>query len=261
MKICFVTVVLNDLIGIQNTVNSIDRYIEYVGYERMECYSHIIVDGQSTDGTLTYIASRLKATRRLFTLIHTSKDGGIYDAMNKGVALSDDADYVLFLNSGDEINTSLNIEEYCSQNSLLTKNKVAGIAFGAKVFFGKRFFIKIWPRDVDVDDCKMPSIHQAILYKREALLSHPFSLTYKICGDYENIDSMLNNGLKFLSAKFLLVNFYTGGLSSKSPVILFSESSLISSQNVRISRYKKRVIKIKLLFSVLIYQILYRLFS
>lgn len=261
MKICFVTVVLNDCIGLQNTINSIDRYIKYVGYERMDCYSHIIVDGQSTDGTLAYIANRLKATGRLYTLVHTSKDRGLYDAMNKGVILSDDADYVLFLNSGDEIDTLLNIEEYCSHNQFILKNTVAGIAFGAKVFFGKKFFIKIWPRDVDVVDCKMPSIHQAILYKRKALLNYPFSLKYKICGDYENIHSMLNNGLRFLSAKFLLVNFYTGGLSSKSPIVLFSESSLISSKNIKISRCKKIVIKFKLLISVLIYQILYRLFS
>jgi glycosyltransferase involved in cell wall biosynthesis len=56
-----------------------------------------VVDGASNDGTLEIIKryeSRISQT-------HQRKDKGIYDAMNKGLALAT-GDYVIFMNSGDE---------------------------------------------------------------------------------------------------------------------------------------------------------------
>ena len=59
-------------------------------------YEYLVVDGASTDGTL-------KIIERYRPHIHTvisEKDNGLYDAMNKGLALAT-GDYVCFLNAGD----------------------------------------------------------------------------------------------------------------------------------------------------------------
>ena len=57
---------------------------------------HIIVDGGSTDGTLSLLNSR----RSNLSTIISEPDNGIYDAMNKGIKNSKN-DIIVFCNSGD----------------------------------------------------------------------------------------------------------------------------------------------------------------
>src|SRR3569832_2355471 len=89
-RLTVITIVFNDARHIERTMLSIlgQKYpdIEY-----------IIVDGLSTDGTLDIVKKYSDSINKLVS----EKDEGIYDAMNKGLALAT-GDYVLFMNSGDE---------------------------------------------------------------------------------------------------------------------------------------------------------------
>jgi glycosyltransferase involved in cell wall biosynthesis len=86
-----ITVVYNNAADIEQTMLSVLNQT-YSGIE------YIVIDGQSTDGTIQIIE---KYKDRLAKFI-SEKDKGIYDAMNKGLAMAT-GDYVLFMNSGDEI--------------------------------------------------------------------------------------------------------------------------------------------------------------
>src|SRR5437879_6907645 len=88
-KLSVITVVYNDVKGIERTMLSVLNQT----YPNVE---YIIIDGFSTDGTLDVI----KKYQGRIKLI-SEKDEGIYDAMNKGLAIAT-GDYVLFMNSGDE---------------------------------------------------------------------------------------------------------------------------------------------------------------
>lgn len=68
-------------------------------------FEHIVVDGASTDGTLQ-IARRNPGTRIL-----SERDGGLYDAMNKGLRLARGR-YVVFMNAGDAFHSPTVLEEY-----------------------------------------------------------------------------------------------------------------------------------------------------
>lgn len=57
---------------------------------------YIIVDGASKDNTLALIK---KYRERIQTVV-SEPDKGLYDAMNKGIALAH-GDYLCFLNAGD----------------------------------------------------------------------------------------------------------------------------------------------------------------
>lgn len=57
---------------------------------------HIVIDGASTDGTLDVLA----AHRERLAAVVSERDGGIYDAMNKGIARAT-GDIVGLLNSDD----------------------------------------------------------------------------------------------------------------------------------------------------------------
>src|ERR1700753_3551193 len=89
-KLSVITVVYNDVKGIERTMLSVLNQT----YPNIE---YILIDGLSTDGTLDII----KKYQDRIKLI-SEKDAGIYDAMNKGLAIAT-GDYVLFMNSGDEL--------------------------------------------------------------------------------------------------------------------------------------------------------------
>ena len=59
----------------------------------------IVVDGESTDGTI----EEIKKISKYLNKIIVEKDEGIYFAMNKGIRMAS-SEWVYFLNSGDIIN-------------------------------------------------------------------------------------------------------------------------------------------------------------
>ena len=89
MKISVITVCFNAADTIADTLRSVLKQ----NYQEFE---HIIVDGRSTDNTLGVIASVTGHTCRVVC----EPDRGIYDAMNKGIALAT-GDIVGFLNADD----------------------------------------------------------------------------------------------------------------------------------------------------------------
>ncbi|MBI5611893.1 MAG: glycosyltransferase [Gammaproteobacteria bacterium] len=89
MKISVITVVLNAADTIEDTLRS-------VASQTYSSVEHIVVDGGSTDGTLSIIE---RHRGRIATLI-AEPDRGIYDAMNKGIDAAS-GDLVGMLNADD----------------------------------------------------------------------------------------------------------------------------------------------------------------
>lgn len=88
-KISVITVVFNDVAHIRATIESFFS-------QTWEDKEYIVIDGGSTDGTAEII--REYAPRLAYWC--SEKDGGIYDAMNKGINHAS-GEWVNFLNSGD----------------------------------------------------------------------------------------------------------------------------------------------------------------
>jgi glycosyltransferase involved in cell wall biosynthesis len=87
--ISVITVVFNAEQTLKDTIESVMMQ----SYDNVE---HIIIDGGSSDGTLDI----LKQYDHIIDYWHSEKDGGMYDAMNKGIALCS-GEYVGMLNSDD----------------------------------------------------------------------------------------------------------------------------------------------------------------
>ncbi len=89
MKISIITVAYNSVATIADTLAS-------VAAQTHPDLEHIVVDGASTDETLAVLRERGGHVARLIS----EPDGGIYDAMNKGLALAT-GDFIGFLNADD----------------------------------------------------------------------------------------------------------------------------------------------------------------
>jgi len=89
MRISIITVSLNSAATIESTLES-------VGRQSFSPLEHILIDGGSTDGTLDII----ERYRPGVTHVISQPDHGIYDAMNKGIAMAT-GDVIGILNADD----------------------------------------------------------------------------------------------------------------------------------------------------------------
>jgi len=89
MKVSIITIAYNSAETIEDTIRSVASQT----YSDIE---YIIIDGKSTDNTLSIIDKHKASVSKLVS----EKDNGIYDAMNKGVKLAS-GDIVGILNSDD----------------------------------------------------------------------------------------------------------------------------------------------------------------
>lgn len=89
MKLSIITINLNNLEGLQKTVNTVLQ-------QTFTDYEFIVVDGGSTDGSVEFI----KENEDKLSYWISEPDKGVYNAMNKGI-LRSQGEYCYFLNSGD----------------------------------------------------------------------------------------------------------------------------------------------------------------
>lgn len=89
MKVSIITVVFNNVITLRDTIESVLGQ----DYPNIE---YIIVDGQSTDGTVELVQSYGSRIGKFIS----EPDGGLYDAINKGIKLAS-GDVIGLLHSDD----------------------------------------------------------------------------------------------------------------------------------------------------------------
>lgn len=87
--VSIITVNLNDAQGLEKTIKSVVA-------QTSSCYEFIVVDGASSDGSIDVIEKYRGSINHAIS----ESDSGIFNAMNKGIALAT-GDYCYFLNAND----------------------------------------------------------------------------------------------------------------------------------------------------------------
>lgn len=219
----------------------------------------LLLMGGSTDGTREYLRN-LENKESPYSIRWVSEqDKGIYDAMNKGVRCSA-GDFVVFVNADDEVFPKIDL---VSLEAGLEKSfgdgDSAGLAMSSVIRFSNRSF-QIRPRIVAKNRPRLPTVHQSMIFKKEVLLRYPFDLSYKICGDYDNFSRIYNGDMTFNLNNGIFSIFYAGGVSSRSPVQLFRESSCISKKYFNLNWVDSSIVMLNLIISLVKFQILAILF-
>jgi glycosyltransferase involved in cell wall biosynthesis len=98
-KLSIITINYNNFLGLQKTVESVTS-------QTWQEFEYIVIDGGSTDGSAAYLESQTNN----ITYWISEPDKGIYNAMNKGIAMAT-GEYLFFLNSGDHFINTLSLQE------------------------------------------------------------------------------------------------------------------------------------------------------
>ena len=199
MKISVVTVCFNSVDTIEETMLSVLNQT----YPDVE---YIIIDGGSTDGTVDIIK---KYADRLAYWI-SEPDKGIYDAMNKGIAVAS-GDYINFMNTGDSFADKKILEKIFSNY-----NKNSDILYGNVNYtrFGTIQRV-VHPRHLETMKEKMPFNHQASFTKLSYMKKHMFDTKFKIYADYNLFyNGLYHDAINFEYLNLVVANYDLGGLSS-----------------------------------------------
>ena len=92
MNLSIITINRNNAAGLVKTLNS-------VASQNQKNFEHIIIDGASTDDSVSVIKEYVTNTQNQVRWV-SEPDDGIYNAMNKGIRMAE-GEYIQILNSGD----------------------------------------------------------------------------------------------------------------------------------------------------------------
>ena len=194
---------------VYNNVRDIERTMLSVLNQSYDHIEYIVVDGASTDGTLEIIQ---RYQDRLAKVV-SEKDAGIYDAMNKGLALAS-GDYVLFMNSGDELYapdtvetvfaTAPNVDIYYGETEMYNE---AWQSIGKRRHSApEKFTWKSFRFGMTIS-------HQAIYIRRT--LTEPYDRQYELSADIDWILNAAKKARTSVKVSGYVAKYLVGGMSKK----------------------------------------------
>lgn len=197
-----ITVVFNSVICLEETIQSVLKQT----YKNIEI---IVVDGGSSDGTLEII----KKYDSFIDYWVSEPDSGIYDAMNKGVSLSN-GNWINFMNAGD-----LFFENSTIEKMLIEVVESCDVIYG-NTMFAYATFTKEWKASDLSEFWKgMPFIHQSALIRATLQRQHPFNTSLRIAADFDFFLKIYKNGAKFTFRDLSVSVATLGGVSDSSRIL------------------------------------------
>lgn len=199
-KITIITINRNDLDGLKKTISSVR--------EQTCKLDHIVIDGDSTDGSKAYLES-ISDTLSYWI---SEPDCGVYDAMNKGIAAAT-GDYLLFLNAGDHF-----YKTKALQMAILHLGQEDLVYFDMEVVEKDNRFIKKYPDQLSFSFFVRDTLpHPATFVRRSAFAkANQYNIHYNIVSDWKFfMDALCKRNLTYKYVSEVLSTFYIGGLSSR----------------------------------------------
>ena len=198
---------------------------------------HLIIDGASTDGTIEFLKAYSNTHHDIRIL--SKADSGIYEAMNRGIALSK-GKYVIFLNTDDYYHRSDGI---ATSVKALEENDCS-FTFGPINPIGPhtrhsphrnpqrrlhKFFLF----------CTIP--HPSMLFRRTALVEiGGYDETYRLAADYDMMLRLIGAGHKAYFVNSCFATFLASGFSQQNKDLNIREKTRI------VRNFHKNVFNIEL---------------
>lgn len=213
MKISIVTINYNNLEGLKKTIESVFS-------QTFKDVEYIVIDGGSSDGGKEYLDS---LPRERFASIVSEPDGGLYDAMNKGISHSS-GDYVIFMNSGDVFFDDLTLEK------IFSKNKYdSDVLYGSTLYGYEDGYVLRKPRELSVLERELPFCHQAVFVKGDLIRNRKFDLQYRFISDYDMLYHFWKGDKQFEEIPQIVAIYDASGVSAskKNSWRIYEERCLI----------------------------------
>lgn len=208
MKFTVITINYNNVEGLKATFNSVFS-------QTCRDYQYVVIDGGSTDGSKELIEQNVDKIDYWVS----EKDKGIYNAMNKGVAVAT-GEYCIFMNSGDCFFDSKILERFKSNNYI--EDFIIG-----KVISNEENKIISSPQSEKITMYYLYSHsipHQGTFIKSSVQKKYGYDENLKIVSDWKFfLQSIIfgNSTIKFIDE--IVARYDTSGISSKNILMMEKE--------------------------------------
>lgn len=238
-----------------NSEKTIKRTIESVLSQNYKHLEYIIIDGGSSDNTISIIKSYSKKFEKLgleYKYI-SEPDNGIYDAFNKGVSIAT-GELIGIIGSDDwyekeVMNLIVNFynKEACDY-----------IHGNMNIYSNNNHFLKtIKPSSKILMMKKMTFFHPTSFIKKSVYQElNGYSLEYDICSDYDLILRILKRNYSIKYINKTIANFSNGGVSTTQ-----IDKALLEAHLVRVDNGYNKVMSYYFYYRALLINKMKQLFS
>lgn len=204
---------LSIIIPTNNSESTLEEALKSIFIQTFNNYEVLIIDNLSMDNTSSIVQEYQNKYQNIKWF--SSKDNGVYDAMNKGVDLAR-GNWVYFLGSDDTLYECQTLEKVFNE-----------LNFSAQVIYGNVFFEeynRIY--DYEFNNYKLTTnniCHQSIFFKKEVFCTiGKFNTKYKMLADWDhNMRWFFSNKVNHKYVNQVIANFAAGGYSSKNKDFVF----------------------------------------
>ena len=179
-----------------NAGQTIGRTLESVSSQTYEAVEHLIVDGCSTDGTMSLIHHYVERNTDLrhphSICLVREPDNGLYDAMNKAIQQAH-GDYILFLNAGDKFHSPTVLAEVAAQlEERYNTSRLPAVVYGeTDLVDNEGLFLR--HRRLQAPErltshsflSGMLVCHQSFYVRTDIARTDPYDLHYRFSADYD----------------------------------------------------------------------------
>lgn len=193
-----------------NSEKTMARTIESVLEQTFQPYEYIIIDSLSKDRTVQIANSYYERFKEkgIKYIVVSEKDNGLYDAMNKGIAMAS-GELIGMINSDDwyepdaleAINVEYNRQNFDTIYANLNLIKANGTVMLKRARLRKYMTTRDWN-------------HPTMFVKREIYDRFSYD-NNNLYADYDMYMKIRHNGYKVVIIDKVLANFSTGGLSNE----------------------------------------------
>lgn len=199
MKYSVITVSYNNLAGLKSTAESVLA-------QTSRDYEWLVFDGGSEDGSKEFLESLGDRVSYWESLA----DGGIYDAMNKGIRKAN-GEYLVFMNAGDRFVDAEVLDKVSKYKS------EAGVIYGDWLESDlKGRHIHAAPKTADIGFfCEDNICHQAMFIKAELMKRSEYEVSVGAYADWAKWIEFSAEGVEFRYVPIVVCEYESGGISTK----------------------------------------------
>lgn len=218
-----------------NAGDTLGRALESLRNQTLRHFESIVIDGLSSDNTAEIINSYSDVVSNFVS----EKDSGIYDAMNKGIAMAQ-GDYIAFLNADDSYLSDTIERVIKAINEVDSPDVVYGNLIKERVIDSK-VYTRLEKPNIERMKETMGIFHPASFCKASLFERFGnFDLRFKLASDYHWMLKVYLGGANFHYIDAALAKFSLAGASNQScesyreAAIFQKELGLDSHENMQI---------------------------
>jgi len=194
-----------------NAREALPRTLESVEQQNCSALEHLIIDGQSTDGSLAFLQEW--ASARPYVRVVSEPDEGIYDAMNKGATLAQ-GEWLCFMNAGDTFFAADTLKQI--KEKLLPE---VDVLYGDHEVVHQTYREVVQAQRVDTPWVSVRYCHQSAFYRKKCFADFQYSGKY-ITSDFEHAFALYRAGFRFVHLPQTVASFWHDGLNTQHKIRL-----------------------------------------